>query len=81
MALTSLGDVYGTLKQSPLWSLAGILLLGCLSTRVITGWLQYTQQRSGISPRKIATVPYWIPWVGHVFQFGAYFQSFLAQAR
>ena len=68
----------------PFQSFFAILLIIAAVTRVITG-LQFRsaiakKAQSSDSPRTVPILPYWIPWIGHAFNFAAGGTDFLTRA-
>ena len=66
---------------SPLSSILVLIALVCLFTRVRTGIQNRQQSVSKSEAKEIAVLPYWLPWLGHVIQFGTRFQTYLVDVR
>jgi len=68
-----------TIKEHPYGSVAVLVFLICLATRIVTG-LRFRYggaSHSSISP--IPVVPYSTPWLGHTIPFALGFQSYLSR--
>jgi len=57
------------------------LAMVCVATRIITGFRASMKTDAASGPQPIRVLAYWIPWIGHSFQFATKFQDFMAEAK
>jgi hypothetical protein len=70
-----------TLRASRYAAVFAILALICILTRAFTGLRNSFRTQHIGGPKDVSVIPYWIPWLGHTFQFFVRFQFFLADAK
>lgn len=73
----------GTMPNTPviLVQLLSIIAVTACSTRLMSGWNYTSELSNHEGTRKIATIPYWIPYLGHLLPLTVNPSHFLDKCR